>query len=220
MSTENPIANEYIIELPQLIDLLPTKNELLTISNTKITSTDIIPEYKTGILKGEENERETDVGWDATTWYSINDNSKINDTISKFTTTNRVTNATSWLCTKKDGFWIRPHVHVQPDDEIAVLMYSISQESFDITYTDQWIGSSLVHPIDSDLWTSDPSDDPGSYNEIFSNSCSCPVLINGQIPHCFKETSARTTLFISMYFENTNWDWLLEKHTADDLLTI
>ena len=215
MSTENPIANEYIIELPQLIDLLPTKNELLTISNTKITSTDIIPEYESGIFESDENK--DNVGWDATTWYSINDNSKINDTISKFTTTNRVINednntTSSWLCIKKDGFWIRPHVHVRSDDEIAVLMYSISQESFDITYTDQWIGESL--------WESDPSDDPGPYNEIFSNSCSCPVLINGQIPHCFKETSARTTLFISMYFENTNWDWLLEKHTAGNLLTI
>jgi len=214
MSTENPIANEYIIELPQLIDLLPTKNELLTISETKITSTDIIPEYQTGILEGIENNEDDIVGWDATTWYSINDNSKINDAISKFTTTNRVTNTDtdSWLCTKKDGEWIRPHVHLRPNDEIAVLMYSISQESFDITYTDQWIGESL--------WESDPSDDPGPYNEIFSNSCSCPVLINGQIPHCFKETSARTTLFISMHFENTNWDWLLEKHTVGDLLTI
>ena len=35
MSIENPIANNYVIELPELIDLLPSKDVIQTLTDEK-----------------------------------------------------------------------------------------------------------------------------------------------------------------------------------------
>ena len=203
-----PVANEYIIELPQLTDLLPTKDELLTIINTKI-SDNTVPEIKAGI---------DTLSWDAASWYSINDNVKINDTISKFVTSDGdittshfsqdelgvVLEGKSWITVKEDGSMIQPHLAFDgpAGREGAVLMYSISPESFDITFTDQ-VAESLP-----------PAQD------IFTHTCSYPVLVNSKIPQCCQETHARTTLYIGIYYDTVDWDWLLNHHTEGTLLTI
>ena len=75
-------------------------------------------------------------------------------------------------------------------------------QSFDITFTDQ-VAESLP-----------PAQD------IFTHTCSYPVLVNSKIPLCYQETHAWTNLYIGMYYDTVDWDWLLNHHTNGTLLTL
>lgn len=204
MSIENPIANEYVIELPQLIDQLPTREEIETLTDEKLASSTCMPDYVSD--------------WDGQKWYSCVENEKINSVCDSFNTDHTIALPEVWLCEKEEGKWVRPHVDT---DRLAVLIYPVNPTEYKLQFTDKW------HPDDwtyeeaiAGLFFEKYSNTPLTpYNVIHEHTYTCPTLLNSKIPHCVPETFAKTTFQISLYFggATNSWDKVLEAHAAGTL---
>ena len=68
MSIDNPVVNDYVIEMPDLISHLPTADEVKAISSAKVGS--VTPEFTSA--------------WDGQTWYLVTGNEKCENVIGKF----------------------------------------------------------------------------------------------------------------------------------------
>lgn len=201
MSIDNPIANEYVIELPQLIDILPTKEELLTLKNEKLASSTCNPEYTSN--------------WDGQTWYSVLNDAKVNNVTSLFNEKFLIKSPETWLCVKDENKWIRPHIDT---DRLAVLIYPIVPESYDIQFTDTWLGNNqefFFSPYEDTV--------PYDYNVIHTHTYTCPTILNSKIPHCLPAKIAKTTFQISLYFGGKNcsdWTEILNEYNKGELVNL
>ena len=206
MSIENPIANDYIIELPELIDLLPSKDVIQTLTDEKLASSTCNPEFISD--------------WDGQTWYSCKDNEDINYVCSKLTTSHVIEAPEVWLTQKEEGKWVRPHVDT---DRLAVLIYPIVPTEYKLQFTDKWYDedNSSYNEAIRDLFLSPYSDTALTpYEVIHEHTYTCPTLLNSKIPHCVPETFAKTTFQISLYYGDATdtWEKVLAAHAAGTLL--
>ena len=197
MSIENPVVNDYVIEMPDLISHLPTADEVKAISSAKVGS--VTPEFTSD--------------WDGQTWYLITDNEKCENVIGKFNSSHLVAYPEVWLCEKVSDKWIRPHIDTE---RLSVLIYPIVPTSYDIQFVDKW-------EDDLALFTRSYENTVSySYNTVHTHTYTCPTLINAKVPHCLPSTAAKTTLQISMYFGGSASDWANIKslYQAGNLVTI
>lgn len=196
MPANYPIANEYVIELPQLIDILPTKQEIINLKEEKCTvgSPDHVSD------------------WDGQVWYSASNNNKVKNAFSLFNKKYLHKELESWICTKIEGKWIRPHIDT---DRLAVLIYPIVPESYDMQFTDKWLGDNQLF---FDSYDNNVSYD---YSVIRSHTYRCPTILNSKIPHCVPSTTSKTTLQISLHFGGdhcSNWHDILNAYRSGDLI--
>ncbi len=205
MSIENPIANNYVIELPELIDLLPSKDVIQTLTDEKLASSTCKPEFISD--------------WDGQTWYSCIDNEKINSVCTKLTTDHVTKSPEVWLTQKEEGKWVRPHVDT---DRLAVLIYPIVPTEYKLQFTDKWHDDSITYQEAIENLFLSPYNDSAltSYDVIHEHTYTCPTLLNSKIPHCVPETFAKTTFQISLYYGGTTdtWEKVLAAHEAGTLL--
>ena len=205
MSIENPIANNYVIELPELIDLLPSKDVIQTLADEKLASSTCKPEFISD--------------WDGQTWYSCVDNEKINSVCTKLTIESVAKSPEVWLTQKEEGKWVRPHIDT---DRLAVLIYPIVPTEYKLQFTDRWYDDSITYQeAIENLFLSPYSNSAlTSYEVIHEHTYTCPTLLNSKIPHCVPETFAKTTFQISLYYAGTTdtWEKILAAHEAGKLL--
>jgi hypothetical protein len=198
MSIESPIVNDYVIELPQLIDLLPTPAEVLAMKSAKVDVVD--PEYTSA--------------WDGQRWYLITDNSKSETVISKFNSAHMTAYPEVWLVEKEADKWVRPHIDT---DRLVVLIYPIVPSSYDIQFTDKWEGDNNF------FFRSYENTTPYEYNVLHTHTYTCPTLLNSKIPHCLPSTAAKTTFQISLYFgydDCSDWAGIVNTYNSGGLITL
>ena len=201
MSIENPIINDYIIELPELINILPTKSEFLTLLEDEEKNSPMFAE-----------------NWDGQSWYNC-DHTKVSNAISTFhsnvfsvVNSKRGLSTESWLCKKENGKWIPPHVE---QDSLAVLIYPIDPESYDIQFTDKWADTFIFTEAYKDTMDYE-------YDVIHTHTYTCPTLINAKIPHCVPNKEEKITFYMNCYFAEdfTSWNHLEKLQNTNKLLTI
>jgi hypothetical protein len=210
MSIDNPIANNYVIELPQLIDKLPSKEEILTLKDEKLASSSCNPEWITD--------------WDGQEWYSIKENEKVNQVISFFNNNHLIKASETWLCMKQENKWVRPHIDT---DRLAVLIYPIVPDSYELQFTNKWEGPNDTATYlagDQDFFGR-PYEDTVSYeyNVTHTHTYTCPTLLNSKIPHCLPAKDEKTTFQISFYFGGescSDWTGILNTFNSGDLITV
>ena len=181
MILNNQIVNKYIIELPEIIDMIPPKEELWS--------------HRTGVL--EENQR----AWDGQTWYEtdIEVQSLFNPKFIEPGTT-----IDPYLTIKHEGKWMRPHIDNAPG-RLAVIIYPIIPNDYDIVYTDNMDWD--MENQDTTFYESYDHKVPYDYNIIFRHKYRCPTMLNTKLPHAIEELRERRMLSFRINFGDSSWNF-------------
>jgi len=190
------LINDYVIEVPQIENLLPDRSELLEHAKYKITKTN--PTF--------------DTDWDKTLWYSYNDNTKIKEVCGILDTKYLKKPPECWICYKKEGAWLRPHIDVH---RRAVLVYPIDPVSYTLEFTNTGANDFNFFLKDYKDVVEDDFDIEYKYNYTK------PTIFNTQKYHSVSDRSARIALQISLYYdgeETDSWQKIVDLYMQGKLL--
>tara|TARA_R110000772_G_scaffold40435_3_gene94679 strand:+ start:1952 stop:2545 length:594 start_codon:yes stop_codon:yes gene_type:complete len=193
-----PLINDYVIELPQLIDIFPSKSKIEEYALKSYNSSSCSPTFETD--------------WDGVIWYSYNDDLRINKICDLLHTRFLSKPPEAWICFKKTGSWVRPHIDVK---RRAVLVYPINPETYTLEFTDN--GAST-----HDFFIKSYNDTVDyNYNVIYKHNYTCPTICNTQVHHSVTDTSSRLSLQISLYYdgnETDTWDKIVNLYKTGEII--
>ena len=185
MKITDQIVNQYIIEVPELTDWLPPREELWSLK---------------GELLGDDQR-----SWDGQKWYRTNDDPRIQSAINRIDRdyVDEGTDITPYLTVKEEGKWMRPHIDNAPGRNV-VLIYPIAPLDYDIVYVDKC--EEGMEKLDTDFYRRSYEDKLDyEYKEVFRHQYRCPTFLNTKHPHAVEERRERKMLSFRVNFGDINW---------------
>jgi len=187
MKITDQIVNQYIIEVPELIDWLPPREELWSLR---------------GELLGDDQR-----SWDGQKWYRTNNDPRIQSAINRINReyVDEGTDITPYLIVKAEGKWMRPHIDNAPGRNV-VLIYPIAPLDYDIVYVDKC--EEGMEELDTDFYRRPYEDGLDyEYKEVFRHQYRCPTFLNTKHPHAVEERRERKMLSFRVNFGDINWEF-------------
>mgnify|MGYP001563356335 FL=1 len=187
MKISDQIVNQYIIEVPELINWLPPREELWSLR---------------GELLGDDQR-----SWDGQIWYRTNGDPRVQSAIDMIDReyVDEGTDITPYLTVKEEGKWMRPHIDNAPGRNV-VLIYPIAPLDYDIVYVDKCEAG--MEELDTDFYRRPYEDGLDyEYKEVFRHQYRCPTFLNTKHPHAVEERRERKMLSFRVNFGDINWEF-------------